>query len=104
MTDKSTAFGIRINILNTHQEKRTMFHLFRKTYIEVETRIDLNVHRIVISETHGYPVLEMLSKIYGGALLAFGSTYDDIFGIFVSANLPRSSSKVEQPYLSRLLK
>jgi hypothetical protein len=80
MTDKSTAFGIHINILNIHQEKRTMFHLFRKTYIEVDSFVDPNVNRIVISETHGYPVLEMLSKIYLGTPIAFGLTYDDVVG------------------------
>jgi hypothetical protein len=57
-----------------------MFHLFRKTYIEVDSYIDPNVHRIVISETNGHPVLEMFSSLYVGTPLAFGVTYDDVVG------------------------
>lgn len=57
-----------------------MFHLFRKTYIEIDSFIDLNSDRIVISETNGYPVLQMLSSLYIGTAHAFGSTYADVIG------------------------
>jgi hypothetical protein len=57
-----------------------MFHLFRKTYIEIDSFIDLNLDRIIISETNGYPVLEMLNSLYIGTAHAYGSAYEDVVG------------------------
>jgi hypothetical protein len=57
-----------------------MLHLFNKTYLDVDFCIDVNEHRIVVSEENGVSMLEALEKISSGKLYAAGKTVDDIVG------------------------
>jgi hypothetical protein len=57
-----------------------MFHLFSKTYIDIDAVIDNNENRIVISETCGFPMLEMLQPLYAGFSQSYGETFEDVIG------------------------
>jgi hypothetical protein len=57
-----------------------MLHLFNKTYLEVDSFIDPNVDRIVISELSGLNLLENLKQLYIGRLFAYGATLADVVG------------------------
>jgi hypothetical protein len=57
-----------------------MFHLFKKTYVEIDSFINLNLNRIVISEVTGVATLEMLDKVFIGTAHAFGQNYDSVIG------------------------
>lgn len=57
-----------------------MFHLFSKTYIEIDAVIDNNENRIVISETCGFPMMELLRPLYAGFSQSYGQTVEDVIG------------------------
>jgi|694.fasta_scaffold58746_3 hypothetical protein len=57
-----------------------MFHLFSKTYIDIDAVIDNNENRIVISETCGFPMMEMLQPLYAGSNQSYGETFEDVVG------------------------
>ena len=57
-----------------------MFHLFSKTYVEIDAVIDNNENRIVISETCGFPMVEMLKPMYSGFSQSYGQTFEDVIG------------------------
>ena len=57
-----------------------MFHLFNKTYIEIDSYIDCNNNRLVISETQGFPMLQMLDAVFAGKNLAYGPNIESLIG------------------------
>jgi hypothetical protein len=57
-----------------------MFHLFSKTYVEIDAVIDNNENRIVISETCGFPMLEMLKPMYSGISQSYGQSFEGVIG------------------------
>lgn len=57
-----------------------MFHLFNKTYIDIDNVIDNNESRIVISEAYGLPFLELLKPMYSGLSITTGKTFEDLVG------------------------
>ncbi len=57
-----------------------MLHLFNKTYLEIDSFINLNIDRIVISKEAGLNLLENLKQLYIGRLFACGATLSDVVG------------------------
>jgi len=57
-----------------------MLHLFDKTYIDLDAFISPDDNRFVISQNHGYALLETLKKIQSGELLGYGLALDDLVG------------------------
>ena len=57
-----------------------MLHLFKKVYIEFDTRMSVDHDRIVISEEMGYPMHDELGKIAGGVLINYGTSIDEVIG------------------------
>lgn len=57
-----------------------MLHLFKKTYLEIDSFIDGNIDRIIISETHGNPPYSKMEIFYDGILMGYGLTLDDVAG------------------------
>lgn len=57
-----------------------MFYLAQKTYLYTDYLITYRNDRVVISETHGFPMLESLDAISSGNLLAYGQTVEDLIG------------------------
>lgn len=56
-----------------------MLHLFNKTYLTLDFNINLNDHRIVISEKNGFPLLIDLQSISGGSLIAKSTSLEELF-------------------------
>ena len=48
-----------------------MLHLFKKVYIEFDTRMSVQHDRVVISDDLGYPMHDELGKIAGGTLINY---------------------------------
>jgi len=57
-----------------------MFHLFNKTYLHIDSFINTYEDRIVVSKENGYPMMEMLAKVYDGRLFSYGKTLEDVVG------------------------
>lgn len=57
-----------------------MIHLFEKTYLELETFIQLSEQRFVISETSGHPLDYILDKMHPNKHLGNGTSIADIIG------------------------
>jgi len=57
-----------------------MLHLFKKVYIEFDTKISIDYDRIVISESNGVPMLKALDRVSAGELIAYGHTLEDVVG------------------------
>ena len=55
-----------------------MLHLFNRTYLEFDDKIEINFDRIVISERYGIPMYSELDKIAYGKLISFGKTVDEV--------------------------
>jgi hypothetical protein len=55
-----------------------MFHLFKKTYLSIDSFINKNLDRIVISKDHGFQILNNAVHIFSGRLFAYGENVDDI--------------------------
>lgn len=55
-----------------------MLHLFNRTYLEFDDKIEINFDRIVISERFGVPMYSELDKVAYGRLIAFGKTLDEV--------------------------
>jgi len=66
-------------MLNVPQEI-LMFHLFNKTYLHIDSFINGYEDRMVISETNGYPMFDLLEKVYTGTLLAYGTSVSEVVG------------------------
>jgi len=56
-----------------------MLHLFKKIYLATDNIIDVNFDRVVISDTHGLDILDVL-KSHHGQLYAYGKDLVDIIG------------------------
>lgn len=57
-----------------------MLHLFKKVYIEFDTKISIDHDRVVISEQYGIPMYEALDKVAGGDLIMYGQSLEDVIG------------------------
>ena len=57
-----------------------MLHIGAKTYMQVDQLVDLRYDRIVISETHGVPVLSMLDAVSIGSLINYAQSVEDLIG------------------------
>jgi hypothetical protein len=57
-----------------------MLHIGAKTYMQVDQLTDLRYDRIVISETHGVPVLQMLDAVSRGTLINYAQSVEDMIG------------------------
>ena len=57
-----------------------MIHLFEKTYLELETFIQLSEQRFVISENSGYPLDYLLDKMHPNKHLGNGNSIADLIG------------------------
>jgi hypothetical protein len=56
-----------------------MLHLFNKVYLEIDDKIDINLDRVVISQTYGLNIAVELEKHSAGILLSYttdGTTVD----------------------------
>ncbi len=56
-----------------------MLHLFNKVYLEIDDKIDINLDRAVISNTHGLKLADVLTMHSSGVLLSYttdGSVVD----------------------------
>jgi hypothetical protein len=56
-----------------------MFHLASKVYITSDKLIDLNVDRVVISATDGFPIHSELDGILSGKLIAYSTSISELF-------------------------
>jgi len=54
-----------------------MLHLFNKTYLEFDDKIDLNFDRVIISDVNGVNILDSLDKVVQGKLLKYGKNLDN---------------------------
>jgi hypothetical protein len=54
-----------------------MLHLFNKTYLELDDKIELNFDRVVISNINGVNIAEFLDKSVQGKLIKYGKNLDD---------------------------
>lgn len=54
-----------------------MLHLFNKTYLDIDSRIDLNTDRVVISQENGVQLGSALDGYVQGDLLAFHENFED---------------------------
>jgi hypothetical protein len=54
-----------------------MLHLFNKTYLEFDDKIDLNFDRVIISDVNGVSILDSLDKVVQGKLLKYGKNLDN---------------------------
>lgn len=57
-----------------------MLHLFKKTYIEIDSHIDANIDRIVISKEKGTGFYQELNQFFKGTLYSFGKEINDVAG------------------------
>lgn len=55
-----------------------MLHLFNKTYLEFDDKIELNFDRVVISHTNGVNIADFLDKAIQGKLIKYGKNLDDL--------------------------
>jgi len=55
-----------------------MLHLFKKVYIEVDSKLDLSVDRVVISSKYGIPTASELNGMVTGSCLAYGLTLREV--------------------------
>lgn len=56
-----------------------MLHLFNKVYLEIDDKIEIDIDRAVISNTHGLQLADALTRHSSGVLLSYttdGSTVD----------------------------
>jgi len=58
-----------------------MLHLFNKLYIDFEETISLDFDRVVISANNGFGLKDGITKIHGGNLLGFATSYDELIGV-----------------------
>lgn len=67
-----------------------MLHLFKKTYLDIDSNIDSNLDRIIISEKAGHPPYSKMEIFFHGNLLGHGLNLEEVvgegktFGSFVS--------------------
>jgi hypothetical protein len=57
-----------------------MLHLFKKTYLDIDSFIDPNLGRIVISKVAGNPLSSKMELFYVGRLFAHGHSVSDVIG------------------------
>jgi len=57
-----------------------MLHLFNKTYLEIDSFIDQNVDRIVISNLTGIPLSSHTERFFIGNLFAYGTSFEETVG------------------------
>lgn len=57
-----------------------MFHLFDRTYLVLDTHIDLDFHRFVISKEFGLPLEPVLETLHPNKLMGYGKSFDDLVG------------------------
>ena len=55
-----------------------MLHLFNKIYLEHDDNIELNIDRVVISETNGVAILDSLNKVVQGVLINYNKNLDNV--------------------------
>lgn len=55
-----------------------MLHLFNKTYLEFDDKIEINFDRVVISNQYGIAMHQELDKVSYGELIQYGKTFDDV--------------------------
>jgi hypothetical protein len=55
-----------------------MLHLFNKTYLEFDDKIEINFDRVVISNQYGIAMHQELDKISYGELIQYGKTFDEV--------------------------
>jgi hypothetical protein len=55
-----------------------MLHLFNKTYLEFDGKIELNFDRVVISNINGVNIADFLDKAIQGKLIKYGKNLDDL--------------------------
>lgn len=58
-----------------------MLHLFKKVYLDVDDRINLEYDRAVVSQHLGYQMLEELTRVVKGKLVKFGKNVDEVGGL-----------------------
>ena len=54
-----------------------MLHIFNKTYLDIDSRIDINTDRVVISKENGVQVGSGLDGYVSGNLIAFHESFED---------------------------
>ena len=57
-----------------------MLHLFKKVYIEFDTRMSVAHDRVVISQQLGVPMDDIQQQIAGGTLINYGKNLEDVVG------------------------
>ena len=55
-----------------------MFHLFNKVYLTLDTHVEINFDRVVISKESGKPMSDSLTSHSAGTLLAYAEDFDKI--------------------------
>ena len=55
-----------------------MLHLFNKTYLEFDDKIELNFDRVVISNINGVNIADFLDKTIQGKLIKYGKNLDNL--------------------------
>lgn len=58
-----------------------MLHLFKKVYLDVDDRINLEYDRAVISQHFGFQMYQELNKVVKGQLVKYGQTVEDVGGV-----------------------
>ena len=76
-----------------------MLHLFNKVYLDFDSKIEINLDRVVISEQNGYPIYQALGLVAQGELFAFEKSLDSIAPDFIaflisSSITPRARSSL----------
>ena len=55
-----------------------MLHLFNKTYLEFDDKIELNFDRVVISQINGVNILDSLNSVVQGKLISYNTDLDNL--------------------------
>jgi hypothetical protein len=55
-----------------------MLHLFNKTYLELDDKIELNIDRVVISQVNGVAIADSLNRVVQGVLINYNKNLDNI--------------------------
>lgn len=57
-----------------------MLHLFKKTYLDIDSYVDSNIDRIVLSKEKGTEFYKLLEDFFKGKLIAYGQDLNDVIG------------------------
>jgi len=70
-----------------------MIHLFKKTYLDLDTYIDFNTDRIVISKENGVEMFDLMNEAAYGDLIAWHQDIAEVYWIDLISKIVEESNK-----------